>query len=183
MFIFGVITIATALLSSSTVTAFIPLPDPPFIGKLPLTDDVRSYDIAGILADHGIAPDSVSDILVYVFFTGLGGSTVGPPVRAFYELYTESTAGLQYKQYLNAVFNQRDTVMDSANLWIPYFDLATPGYLYAHKITAEDEQSRIQCAAVEEQSVTYKNLHEAMDAYVQGRDTVFRDIYLIGYSQ
>ena len=45
---------------------------------------------------HGILPDSVSDILVYVFFTGLGGGA-GPASRAFYEIYTEDSTGLQYK--------------------------------------------------------------------------------------
>ena len=181
MFIFGpgVITIVAALLTSSS--AFIPLPDTPFVGKLPLTDDPELYDIAEILLDHGIPIDSVSEILVYIFFTGLGGGA-GPASRAFYEIYTESTTGLQYKQFLNAVFNQPDTVINSANLWVPYSDIAIPGYLYAHKISADNQVSRIQFAAVEQQSViSYNNLHEAMNAYVQGKQRVFRDIFLIGY--
>lgn len=131
---------------------------------------------------HGILPDSVSDILVYVFFTGLGGGA-GPASRAFYEIYTEDSTGLQYKQFLNAVFNQPDTVINSANLMVPYHldHAATSGYLYAHKISANNQLSHAQLAAIEQQSVTYTSLHEAMNAYVQGEQRVFRDIFLIGY--
>ena len=117
---------------------------------------------------------------MYVFFTGLGKGE-GPARRAFYEIYTESSTGVQYKQFLNAVFNQPDTVINSANLFIPYCSLAAPGYLFAHKISANDRLSRIQFAAAERRSMEYKNLHEAMRAYIQGTETVFRDIFLIGY--
>ena len=182
MFIFapGVITIVAALLTSSS--AFIPLPDTPLIGKLPLTMDPKSYDVAQILTNHSIPIDTVGDILVYVFFTGLGGGE-GPASRAFYEIYTESPTGVQYKQFLNAVFNQPDTVINSANLWIPYRDLAPPGNLFAHKISANNRPSRIQFAAIEQlqPSVIYRNLHEAMNAYVQREQNTFRDIFLIGY--
>jgi hypothetical protein len=117
---------------------------------------------------------------VYVFFTGLGGGA-GPASRAFYDIYTESSNGLKNSQYLNAVFDQPDTVINSANLWIPYTDLTPPGNLYAQKISAGSRLSRIQFAIAEQQSVEYKNLHEAMNAYVQGTETVFRDIFLIAY--
>ena len=168
MLIFGVITILAALLTSST--AFIPLPDTPFVGKLPLNNDPKEYVVAEILVHHDVSPYDVNEILVYVFFTGLGGSA-GPANRAFYEIYTES-ATAQYKLFFNAVFNQPDTVINSANLWIPF---AGYGYLYAHKIGQQEFD-------VEEQhSVTHKSLHEAMNAYVQGEENVFRDIYLIGY--
>ena len=167
MLIFGAITIA-ALLTSST--AFTPLYDTPFVGKLPLNNDPEEYDIAEILVQHGVSPYNVKEILVYVFFTGLGGGA-GPTNRAFYEIYTES-ATAQYKLFFNAVFNQPDTVINSANLWIPYAGL---GYLYAHKIGQQEFD------AEEQQSVTHNSLHEAINAYVQGKENVFRDIYLIGY--
>ena len=147
MFVCGVIITVAALFTSSTAS-FIPIPDTPLIGKLPLTEDPKSYDVAKILVDHGIQPDLVNEILVYVFFTGLGKGE-GPARRAFYEIYTESSTGVQYKQFLNAVFNQPDTVINSANLFIPYCSLAAPGYLFAHKISANDQLSRIQFAAAE----------------------------------
>lgn len=168
MFIFAVITIIAALLTSST--AFIPLDDTPFVGKLPLNNDPKEYNIAEILLHHDVSPYDVNEILVYVFFTGLGGGA-GPANRAFYEIYTES-ASAQYKLFFNAVFNQPDTVINSANLWIPYAGL---GYLYAHKIGQQEYDVEDQ------QSLTHKSLHEAMNAYVQGKENVFRDIYLIGY--
>ena len=174
----GVITIVAALLTSSS--AFIPIPDTPFVGKLPLTDVPKSYDIKNLLKERGISPDNVEELLVYVFFTGLG-TTGGQAMRAFYEIYTERSPDVQYKQFLNAVFNQPDTVINSDNLWIPYGDVAPPGRLHAHKIDPNNQLSRIQFAAVEQQSVIYKNLHEAMNAYVQGEHNTFRDIFLIGY--
>lgn len=179
MFICGVITTVAALVTTST--AFIPLPDTPFVGKLPLGSLPVNYDIAKILSDHGIRPSTVKDILVYVFFTGIGDGT-GRANRAFYEIYTEGSTGLQYKQFLNAVFNQPDTVINSANLWIPYKDVAPPGYLVAKKIGVNYRHSYNQFAAAEQRSVNYKNLHEAMNAYVQGARSVFRDIFLIGYT-
>ena len=180
MFICGVITILGAALLTSASPDFIPIPNTPFVGKLPLDDSTSSYDIAGILQDQGISVDSVEEILVYVFFTGLGGGA-GPASRAFYEIYTEGSTGSKYKQFLNAVFDQPDTVINSANLWIPYTDLAPPGNLYARKISANHHLSRIQFAVAQQRSVEYKNLYEAMNAYVQGTETVFRDIYLIAY--
>ena len=73
MFICGVITILGTAMLTSASSDFIPIPTVPFVGKLPLGDTPEPYDIAGILAGLGIRPDSVEDILVYVFFTGLGG--------------------------------------------------------------------------------------------------------------
>ena len=182
MFIYGVITIlgAALLTSASDSPDFIPIPSVPFVGKLPVDNTPASYDIAGILQDLGIKVDSVEEILVYVFFTGLGGGA-GPASRAFYEIYTEGSMGQKYKQFLNAVFDQPDTVINSANLWIPYTDLASPGKLYAQKISAGSRLSRIQFAIAQQRSVEYQNLYEAMNAYTQGTDTVFRDIFLIAY--
>ena len=54
-------------------------------------------------------------------------------------------------------------------------------FIYAHKISANDQLSRIQFAAAERRSMEYKNLHQAMKAYIRGTETVFRDIFLIGY--
>ena len=181
MFLYGVITILLGkTLLTSASSEFIPIPSTPFVGKLPLDDKPASYDIAGILNGLGIRPDSVEDILVYVFFTGLGGGA-GPESRAFYEIYTESSNGTMNSQFLNAVFDQPDSVINSENLWIPYTNLAPPGSLYAQKISANSPLSHIQFANAEQQSVEYNNLHEAMNAYVQGTDSVFRDIYLIAY--
>ena len=73
MFICRVITILGAALLTSASPDFIPIPNTPFVGKLPLDDSTSSYDIAGILQDQGISIDSVEETLVYVFFTGLGG--------------------------------------------------------------------------------------------------------------
>ena len=92
MFICGVITILGAALLSSASLDFIPLPKTPFVGKLPLDNSISSYDIAGIPQGQGISPDSVEEILIYVFFTCLGGGA-GPASRAFYEIYTEGSTG------------------------------------------------------------------------------------------
>ena len=73
MFIYGVITILGAALLISASPDFIPIPNTPFVGKLPLDDSTSSYDIAGILQGQGISIDRLKEILVYVFFTGLGG--------------------------------------------------------------------------------------------------------------
>ena len=181
MFICGVITILGAVASlTSAGPDFIPIPSTPLVGKLPLNNSVASYDVAGILRDLGIQIDSVEEILIYVFFTGLGGDP-GPATRAFYTIYTQDRRGVQYKQFMNAVFNQPDTVINSANLWIPYRDVSADGNLYAQKINANYLPSRIMFAAAQERSVEYENLYQAMNAYVQGTETVFRDIYLIAY--
>ena len=185
MFIAGVITIVAAVLTLNSVIAddFIPIPDTPFVGKLPLDGAVSSYDITPLLVARGIDPNEVEEILIYVFFTGLG-SGQGQATRAFYQIYTQGSNGDQYKQFMNAVFNQPDTVINSANLWFPYCNLAAcaSGNLFAQKISTSSQLSRILLAVAEIKSVEYKNLDEAMNAYVQGTDTVFRDIYLIGYS-
>ena len=105
----------------------------PWIGTLPRrTGYAEKYDIEAFLKQSGVSdPSKVSEILVYVFFTGLGEQDKIPTVRAVYELYTVPEPGVteepRYSQLMNAVFNQPDTVINSANLWIPY----TPkGLLY-----------------------------------------------------
>ena len=179
MFICGVITFlgAVALLSSASPD-FIPIPSTPSIGKLPLNDSIATYDVAGTLEELGISVDSVEEILIYVFFTGIGDGT-GTASRAFYEIYTQDPQGLKYKQFFNVVFNQPDTVINSANLWIPYTDVGADGNLYAKKINTSGRRSRIMFAAAERQSVEYKNLYEAMNANAQG--TVVTDVFLIAY--
>ena len=155
MFICGVITIlgAVALLSSASPD-FIPIPSTPFVGKLPLDSHPTPYDIAGILGNLGISVVDVKDILIYVFFTGLGHGT-GTASRAYYEIYTQDLQGLKYKQFFNAVFNQPDTVIDSANLWIPYTNVGTDGNLYAKMVSANYRLSRIMFAAAKRRSVEY----------------------------
>ena len=91
---------------------------------------------------------------------------LGPASRAFYEIYTEGSTGSKYKQFLNAVFDQPDTVINSANLWIRYTDLASPGNLYARKISTNYRLSCIQFAIAQQRSVSTKT------------ETVFRDILI-----
>ena len=182
MFVLAVITIAATLLTTVTASGrFIPIPGTPLVGKLPLTGVVSSYDLKSLLVQSNIQPSEVEAILVYVFFTGLGSGS-GTATRAFYEIYTESNGGLQFKQFLNAVFNQPDTVINSANLWIPYNYLASGGNLYAKMISASSRVSYMELAEAKMRSKEFKNLDEAMKAYVEGTQAVFRDIYLIGYS-
>ena len=176
-FICGVITVV--LLTSATAT-FTPIPNTPFVGQLPITEIPQSYDIAAILESEGINPDTVNEILIYVYLTGLG-SEPDTTRRAYYELYTETPSGIQYKQFMNAVFDQPDTVIISANLWIPYCNLAAPGFLYAHMISANYYRLSHLFAASKQKSLEYKNLAEAMHAYLVGTQTVFREIFLIGY--
>lgn len=179
-FICGVITIVGAVLLTSATAAFTPIPNTPLVGLLPITEVPQSYDIAAILENEGINPDTVTEILIYVYFTGLGSE---PDItrRAYYELYTESPSGIQYKQFMNAVFDQPDTVIDSANLWVPYCNLAAPGFLYARMISANYYRLSHLFATAEQKSVKYKNLAEAMHAYHLGTKTIFREIFLIGY--
>ena len=175
----GVIAVIVALLAPAI--AFTPIPSTPFVGKLPIILRQRSYDIKGILEGLGIRPEDVSEILVYVFFTGLGGEA-NETSRAFYEIYTESPEEVRYKQFMNAVFNQPDTVINSANLWIPYDNVEESGKLYARRIGASFEPKLADIQLVMK-SVEYNSLDEAMRAYVAGSnpESVYRDIFLIGY--
>ena len=157
--------------------------DTPWIGKLPRTTDVlETYDIETLLRESGVAdPSKVSEILVYAFFTGVGQEDNIPTVRAVYELYTESpTDRARYSQLMNAVFNQPDTVMNSANLWMPY---TSNGTLYARipdKWITPRKPGQPPFVIPQSKKV-YKNLGAAMEAYAKGEDTIFDDIFLLGY--
>lgn len=177
VFFAGVIAVSILALLPPAI-AFTPIPTTPLVGKLPVIEQERSYDIKQLLEDQGIQAEDVSEFLVYVFFTGLGGGNKAS--RAFYEIYTESPEGEKYSQFMNAVFDQPDTVINSANLWIPYDNVADPGKLHARKIDM-NYKHKLADIQVVMKSAEYNNLDEAMTAYVEGTDTVFRDIYLIGY--
>ena len=155
----------------------------PYIGTLPENDkEPMHYDIRQILIDAGVSdPSKVSEILVYGFFTGL--ASANPKlctIRAVYEIYTKpapsaGAAEAHYSQLMNATFNQLDTVINSANLWIPY---TSEGVLYAripaHWITPGAKD-------IPRPRRKYKNLDEAMKAYAKGEETTFKDLYLLGY--
>ena len=151
----------------------------PYIGTLPDDDsEIRHYNIKQILIDAGVPdPSKVSEVLVYGFFTGLAGESPKlNTIRAVYEIYT--TPGLStthYSQLMNATFNQPDTVINSANLWIPY---TIDGVLYA-RIPAQWITPGPR--DIPRSKKTYKNLDEAMKAYAKGEETIFKDLYLLGY--
>ena len=81
---------------------------------------------------------------------------------------------------MNAVFNQLDTVINSANLWIPY----TPkGLLYARipdKWITQPKEGETPYI-IPEAKKTYKTLGAAIEAYTCGKETLFKDMFLLGY--
>ena len=157
----------------------------PWIGTLPeRTGVVEKYDIEMLLKNSGVSdPSKVSEILVYVFFTGLGAEDKIPTVRAIYELYTEQTGvpgSPRYSQLMNAVFNQPDTVINSANLWIPY---ARNGVLNARipdKWMTKPKPGEAPYVIPSAKKV-FKTLGAAMEAYTSGEETLFKDLFLLGY--
>lgn len=152
----------------------------PYIGSLPDNDkETMRYNIKQILIDAGVSdPSQVGEILVYGFFTGLAGAKPTLcTIRAVYEIYTkpDPTSEDHYSQLMNATFNQPDTVINSANLWIPY---TSEGILYA-RIPAQ--WITPGATDIPRSKKTYKNLDEAMKAYAKGEETTFKDLYLLGY--
>ena len=156
----------------------------PWIGTLPRRAGYsEKYDIEALLKEKGVTdPSKVSEILVYAFFTGLGKEDNIPTVRAVYELYTESSVptNARYSQLMNAVFNQPDTVINSANLWIPY---TSNGVLLARIPDKWITQAKPGESPyiLPEGKKTYKTLGAAMEAYANGEETLFKDIFLLGY--
>lgn len=157
--------------------------DTPWIGSLPeKTGVVKQYDIKTLLEERGVDPGKVSEILVYVFFTGLGTEDNIPTVRAVYELYTVpgKPGSPHFSQFMNAVFNQPDTVVNSANLWIPY---TSTGALYARipdKWMTAPKPGEAPYVIPAAKKV-FKSLGAAMEAYTRGEETLFKDLYLLGY--
>jgi hypothetical protein len=155
----------------------------PYIGTLPdHTGEIIEYDINKILKDAGVNdPTEVSEILIYAFFTGLGdklsksGNTI---VRAVYEIYTKPAGALavdHYSQLMNATFNQPDTVINSVNMWVPH---TSDGKLY---VRIPDEWMTKGPCNIPRSKKTYKNVDEAMKAFACGEETVFKDLFLLGY--
>ena len=88
-----------------------------------------------------------------------------------YEIYNKPSASsdgtqIHYSQLMNATFNQPDTVINSANLWIPY---TSDGNLYA-RIPAQ----WITAGAknIPRKKKVYKSLNEAMK--YSGREGPFQ---------
>ena len=149
----------------------------PWLGTLPLdVDVVKTYDLKQYLPTD----KKVSEVLIYCFFSSLPRTTRGAVVRSVYELYTttEGIGAPRYSQLMNATFNQPDTVINSANLWIPNTD----GLLRARLPAAWSSGKVPQADADQLKAHKFKNLDEAMKAYVQdNNDTLFCDIFLLGY--
>ena len=149
----------------------------PWLGTLPLeVDKVESYDLKKYLP----ADKKVSEVLIYCFFSSLPRKTTGPIVRSVYELYTttEVPGAPRYSQLMNTTFNQPDTVMNSANLWMPYTD----GQLRA-RLPDKWVSGPLPKADVDQlKARKFKNLDEAMKAYAEeNNQTLFCDIFLLGY--
>lgn len=151
----------------------------PYLGNLPSEAGVLStYNVKEKLVELGIANiDRISEVFVYVFFTGFDAKNIKPVQRAVYEIFTQGDGkDARYSQFMNATFNQRDTVINSANMWFPF----TPnGQLFA-RIPAKWSSSEGKLCA--DCKHAYKNLGEAMEAYVKNDDnTLFMDLFLTGY--
>ena len=149
----------------------------PCLGTLPVVlNQTKEYHLEQYIPEAD--RDKVSEVLVYVFFTGLPHATAKPITRAVYELYTEKTSQ-RYSQLMNAVFNQKDTVINSANLWFPY---TTGGTLKA-RIPAKWVSGVIPDDAYAAEKKTFKNLDEAMTAYATADDkqSYFMHLFLLGY--
>ena len=150
----------------------------PWLGTLPLeVDVVKTYDLKKYLPTD----KKVSEVLIYCFFSSLPRTTTGPVVRSVYELYTTSTDVLgapRYSQLMNATFNQPDTVINSANLWMPYTD----GQLRARLPDKWVSGPIPKADADQLRAHKFKNLDEAMKAFAEDNNqTLFCDIFLLGY--
>ena len=148
----------------------------PWLGSLPnKSDEIVTFNVKDILVKLGVQVSQVSEILVYVFFTGLPGST-GQFQRAVYEIYTEGDGeNERYSHLMNAVFNQPDTVINSANLWFPF----TPSGELKARIPAKWSSTAQELAPKHKHH--YKCLQEAMQAYVNSDEEAFMDAFLLGY--
>lgn len=149
----------------------------PWLGTLPLVlDEVKTYDLTKYLPSG----KKISEVLIYAFFSSLPRKTEGPIVRSVYELYTTTDllGAPRYSQLMNATFNQLDTIINSANLWIPYTD----GLLRARLPQAWSTGPLPQADAAQLKQHAFKNLDEAMKAFTENNDqTIFCDLFLLGY--
>lgn len=151
----------------------------PWIGTLPTEKGkIKEYDLSKYLP-VGV---EIKEILIYAFISGLPPKQ--PPkggiVRAVYEIYTEGTDRRHYSQLMNAVFNQPDTVMNSANLWIPYAN--TQGVLKARIPETWVSAPKLPDDVVAAEKHTFKNLSEALASNAADNDqNVFIDLFLLGY--
>ena len=159
---------------------------PPYLGTLPVeVGVVKSYDIGKALSEQHVDLSQVTEFQIYVFFTGLPNPELKPSAevkRGVYELYTEPTSQLyRNSKYMNVVFDQKDTVINSANLWFPYIN----GNLYAHIpkewTTGARLPDHMHKASRTAADCQHKNIHEVMQAYANGSRVVFLDLFLTGY--
>lgn len=151
--------------------------DTPYLGTLPLdVNKVKTYNLKQFLPPG----QKISEVLIYGFFSSLPRKTKGPIVRSVYELYTTTVVegASRYSQFMNATFNQPDTVINSINLWLPYTD----GLLRA-RLPATWSSGPIPQADVDRlKQHAFKNLDEAMKAFAEDNDdTIFCDLFLLGY--
>ena len=160
----------------------------PQLGTLPVAVNVvKSYDINNALSQHVQQVDltKVSEFQIYVFFTGLPNPSAQALKRGVYELYTQPTRQgppYRYSKFMNVVFDQKDTVINSANLWFP---LTSDGYLHAclpelwttGGAVPDDVHEAVQAAA----DCQPKNVSEVMQEYADGTREVFLDLFLTGY--
>ena len=150
----------------------------PWLGTLPLDlDKVETYD----LTKHLPSGKKISEVLIYAFFSSLPSKTKGSIIRSVYELYTTTTdlpGAPRYSQLMNATFNQPDTIINSANLWIPYTD----GLLRARLPRQWSTGPLPQADVAQLKQHAFKNLDEAMKAFTENNDeTIFCDLFLLGY--
>lgn len=144
----------------------------PFLGPLPLEKNGYSeYDLSRYV------PTDTKEVLVY-FYVTVREATRSYDKRAVYQIYTEDSEGNKYSQYMNVVFpTTKDFVMNSANLWLPVFDKLELKVKIPDSWSAEEE--------VEERSRPfrrpYSNLQEAMQDFVNGKETIFTGVILSGY--
>ena len=144
----------------------------PHLGKLPLSSKEGrvSYDLSRYI------PPSATEVLVYLFITArnVAGKL---PKRGFYEIFTSSSRGQHYSQFMNVVFpTENDFVVNSANLWFPVNE---DKRLFVQLPFEQDIASAAMSALASEQS--YNNLAEAMEAFTLGEGDIFHDVYLLGF--
>ena len=100
------------------------------LGPLPeYSGDEKEYTITGV-------PTGAKEILVYTFVTVKGES--GDFHRGYYEIAT-SAGGKRYTQYMNVATGDGITVLNSANLWLPF---GADGKLTAKLICADCEKGK-----------------------------------------
>ena len=123
----------------------------------------------------------ISEVLIYVFFSSLpNDKRKGPIVRSCYELFTTSdkSGAPRYSRFMNTVFNQPDTVIESANIWLPYTD----GKLRVRLPWSSGPIPEVDCSQLCHDQRSFKHLDECMKAFAGDNDhTIFNDLFLLGY--